>query len=185
MLNPRTMSDEGVRLLTSLEGFMPRAYPDTAGALTIGVGHLLTPRERERGVLALDNPAAPSGFDVVPWQQGLTPTQVHRLLAQDLRPRIATLHHLVTVALTQPQLDALLCFLFNIGEEAFRHSALLQLLNQGIYDAVPGQMLRWNRVKGVVSAGLTARRHHEIARWNTPAPQETPAPQAQRPAAQA
>jgi lysozyme len=63
----------------------------------------------------------------------------------------------------QNQFDALVSFAYNIGGPHFEGSTLLQVLNQGNYYAVPGQMLRWNRAGGVVVPGLTNRRRDEGA----------------------
>ena len=76
---------------------------------------------------------------------------------------------LVKVELTRNQMDALVCFSYNVGIGAFRESTLLKVLNQGHYDEVPAQMRRWvyTRVSGkaVVSDGLKNRREKEVRLW--------------------
>jgi lysozyme len=73
----------------------------------------------------------------------------------------------VTVPLNQNQFDALVSFSFNVGDNAFRGSTLLKLLNQGQYDQVPAQLRRWVRDNGHVVQGLINRREKEIVLWNT------------------
>lgn len=68
----------------------------------------------------------------------------------------------VTPTLTQSELDALVSFVFNIGNRAFRDSTLLRELNAGRRDRVPAEMRRWNRTGGRVSEGLRRRREDEI-----------------------
>src|SRR2546421_6488868 len=71
----------------------------------------------------------------------------------------------VKVPLTQAQFDVLCDFTFNCGVDAFMHSTLLKLLNQGDYAAVPGQLRRWVYSKGQRLPVLAARREREIALW--------------------
>lgn len=74
---------------------------------------------------------------------------------------VNTVNTSVTVPLSQNQFDALVSFAFNVGATAFQGSTLLSVLNQGNYDDVPSQMLRWNRAGGRVLRGLTRRRTAE------------------------
>lgn len=67
--------------------------------------------------------------------------------------------------LTQSQFDALVSFVYNVGATAFKKSTLVRELNKGKYDAVPIQLMRWNKatVKGkkITLRGLTRRRKAE------------------------
>lgn len=90
----------------------------------------------------------------------------------------------VSVPLTQGQYDALVSFVFNCGGGNFRSSTLLKKLNQGRYDEVPEQIMRWNkaRVSGKLTPlkGLTRRRAAEAAIFSADAkfPSETGGPTA-------
>jgi lysozyme len=58
-------------------------------------------------------------------------------------------------------------FVFNLGAGNFQSSTLLKKLNQGLYNDVPEQIMRWNkaRVSGKLTVlnGLTRRRAAEAA----------------------
>lgn len=133
-------------------------YPDSGGEPTIGVGHLLTLKERKTKTLVI-------GGVSVDYTKGLTRQQCFDLFAQDLIPVEKTVNESVKVPLTQNQFDALVSFVFNIGNYAFKNSTLLLKLNQERYAEVPTQMKRWNKVKGRIVKGLVNRREKEIALW--------------------
>jgi lysozyme len=170
------MSAGGLALLTSLEGSRSRVYPDAKGLLTIGIGHCLTKKERDTGYIVLPSPLHPDSVDHIPWGNGLTLQHITTLLLIDLARFEEVIRTAVRVDLTQHQYDAMLIFCFNIGPNAFVESTLLKRLNAGDYSAIPFQMLRWVYTDDTVVPGLVARRHQEIAYWNTP--DEAPEPSA-------
>lgn len=149
----RNMSEKGKKLLAQWEGLRTEIYLDSGGLPTIGIGHLLTEREIELGI----------------FKNGITREEAFTLLEHDLIIAESTVDTYVDVELNQNQFDALVSFVFNLGENAFRRSTLLALLNQGQYDHVPTQLRRWNKVKVdgelKVSQGLINRREKEIALW--------------------
>ena len=153
------MSQHGLSLLEQWEGFKLQVYRDSAGLPTIGVGHLLTRSELTSGKIIINGVP-------VKYANGLTQQQVNDLLAQDVRPTEQAVNDCVKVALNQNQFDALASFTFNVGIAAFRGSTLLRLLNQGQYNQVPTQLLRWTRAGGQVVPGLLNRRQNEIKLWN-------------------
>lgn len=126
------------------------------GTLTIGIGH--------------------TGPDVFIGQT-LSDAQVYELFAKDCKWAINAVNKYVKVPLTQNQFHALVSFVFNVGEGAFRGSTLLANLNgdrdkNGTfesppdYDGVPAQLRRW-----IYSAGepiLKNRREAEVALWLEP-----------------
>ncbi len=156
------MSNNGLQLLTQWEGCSATMYEDTAGNPTIGVGHCLTSTEQTSHTLIIN------GVDV-PWPNGLSQPQITDLLAQDLVPVQNTINKDVKVPLNQNQFDALCSFTFNVGTGAFASSTLLVVLNEGEYDQVPTQLMRWDKdSEGNVVPGLENRRENEVALWNTP-----------------
>jgi lysozyme len=152
------MSEKGLRLLAEWEGFKNDVYKDVANFKTIGVGHLLTKDERASGILYI-------GDQEVEWRDGLTDDDVVALLAQDVGPREDVVNDCVTTSLEQGQFDALVSFVFNVGDGAFRKSTLLRLINQGTFSLVPEQFMRWNKAGGRVVAGLNNRRSNEVRLW--------------------
>ena len=99
-----------------------------------------------------------------PWTTAtaLTEQQCWDLLDLDLAGSEAVVNDAAKVSLNQNQFDALVSFVFNVGD------GLLRLLNQGQPDQVPAQLQRWVMDNGHVVQGLVNRRNKEIALWNTP-----------------
>lgn len=145
---PRHVIDAVRAKLEQFEGLRLAAYHDAVGVLTIGYGH--------------------TGSDVRP---GLTidRARADQLLRQDLAAAEAAVGRLVKVPLTDNQFGALVSFAFNVGVGAFQGSTLLRKLNAGNYDAVPGELAKWNKGtvngKKVAIPGLTNRRAAEAGIW--------------------
>lgn len=146
----RRTSEKGIKRLKQLEGEQLKAYRDSAGIWTIGVGH--TGREVHEGMT-------------------ITREQSDVLLRTDLHEAEAAVNRLVKVQITDYQFDALVIFVFNIGTHAFANSTLLRKLNAGDYNAVPAELMKWNKItvngRKVVSHGLTNRRAAEVGLWST------------------
>jgi lysozyme len=69
---------------------------------------------------------------------------------------------LIKIPLSPGQRDALLSFVFNVGEQAFARSTLLSRLDEGKYVVVPDEMRRWAMENGKVRPGLQQLREKEI-----------------------
>lgn len=137
-------SDNGLELIKLSEGLETTAYPDpgnptTGEPWTIGYGHTV-------GVRPGDT---------------CTEEQATEWLREDLRYAENAVRHLVDVALTQGQFDALVSFTFNCGMMALGNSTLLRLLNAGNYQGAADQFPRWNRGASGVLPGLVTRRARE------------------------
>lgn len=152
-------SGNGKKLLIEWEGLKTSPYKDSGGALTIGVGHLLTADEKLTGLIRIND-------ELVSFYDGLTEEQCMRLLEQDLKRFERVVNNHVKVTLSQNQFDALVSFAFNVGTEAFKNSTLLRLLNQGQHDQVTAQLRRWVKVSGKTVQGLVNRREKEINLWS-------------------
>jgi lysozyme len=109
------------------EGFRTKAYKDSKGLLTIGVGHLIK----------ADEPHLKTAV--------LTHEEVMELLRSDLRWCSEAVERAVRVPLTQTQFDALYSLCFNIGETNFRKSTVVRRLNEGDYQGAADAILMWNK----------------------------------------
>lgn len=149
----RQINDTGLEKIKQWEGLRLTAYQDGAGVWTIGYGHT--------GPL-LDGARIKAGVTISREEADL-------LLRKDLEWAQVAVDSLVKVPLNDNQFAALVSFVFNVGETAFKNSTLLRKLNEGNYDAVPVELLRWNKLtqngKKIVSKGLTNRRQAEIGLW--------------------
>lgn len=132
-------SEKGVQLICNSEGLRVKPYRCQGGLWTIGYGHT-------KGVKATDH---------------ITMEGALIFLKQDLKEVEALIRQYVKVPLTQNQYDALACFIFNVGVGHFKDSTLLKKLNAKDYQGAGDEFLKWNKVKGEVSEGLTKRRETE------------------------
>lgn len=139
-------SELGKAEVADYEGLRLKAYQDTGGVWTIGVGH--TGPEVVKGLV-------------------ITKEKAMQLLAEDLVEAEDAVNRLVKVPLTQGQFDALASFVFNLGEGQFGKSTLLKKLNAGNYDGARNEFKRWVFDAGKVQPGLVKRRVGEAARWST------------------
>src|SRR5258707_11391873 len=124
------LSEQGVQLIAKFEGTVLHLYEDPSGNATIGIGHMVH--------LGTINGSEPQAF-----KNGITQAQAYDLLKTDAQKAADCVAAHVTVPLSQPQIDALISFVFNVGCGAFQTSDLLTLLNQGNYASVPVQLMRW------------------------------------------
>ena len=133
-------SDDGLEKLIKREGEKLKAYKDSKGIWTVGVGDTDLNNDGIRDVtsttvLTEEESRADFALDIT-WAENVVNT--------------------VQVPLTQEQFDALVSFVFNIGGSAFKASTMLKLLNQGDYTGAAKQFDRW-----VIPAEITARRMSE------------------------
>jgi lysozyme len=151
---PWSLSENGVRFIMANESLRLKAYPDSAGIWTIGYGS--------------------THIEGVPVQPGdmIGPEQAARCLRKDCRRFVTALQRLVTQPLTQPQIDALTDFMYNVGGSSFASSTLRKIINAG-KPVTQDLFTRWNKVHDaktgqlVVVPGLTARRNREFALYNS------------------
>lgn len=96
----------------------------------------------------------------------ITEERAQELLKAELESISKFICDNVTVELTVPQMISLESFVYNVGRKNFLESTLLKVLNDGKYDEVPAQMMRWVYSGGKVSEGLKKRRKKEVWMWN-------------------
>jgi lysozyme len=73
------------------------------------------------------------------------------------------LKELVKVELTKNQILALESFITDRGEEIFKNSNLLKIINKSDFDAVPAEIAKWGISNGRVRPDLELLREKEIA----------------------
>lgn len=141
------MTQEGLQLIISHEGFRSAAYWDRHGKKwTIGYGTTVYPNGRpvRRGETITREKAAAVLRDTV---------------EKTIVPRI---NSMVTARLNQWQLDALTSFAYNCGTGNLGKSTLLQKVNANPNDtSIWYEFLKWNKAGGEVLKGLTERRANE------------------------
>jgi len=94
----------------------------------------------------------------------VTKAQAQAMLVRDVVSRVNAVNRYVTANINQNQFDALVSFVYNFGETAFRDSTLLDVINANPvnYDAIAYQFRRWIYADGVALDGLKTRREKEI-----------------------
>ena len=136
--NIMAIAESTLSFITKEEGHRNKAYKDSKGLWTIGVGHLIKPDE-------------PHLLNAT-----LTDEQVKDLLKSDLKWCSEAVESSVKVPLTQAQFDALYSLCFNIGETAFRKSTVVRKLNENDIKGAADAILMWNK-----PAVLKKRRERE------------------------
>jgi lysozyme len=91
----------------------------------------------------------------------ITQEQAEEMLVEELNEYEGYINNMVTVELNQNQYDAMVSWVYNLGGGNLKASTLLRVLNQGEFDGVPAQIMRWNKAGGKVLEGLTRRRQAE------------------------
>ena len=169
MSKPRDLS-QAMELIRSFEGIADGdpttvnldPYLCPSGYWTIGWGHVVSDRcggniRRRAGGKALARSVYPNG---------ITKAEAEALLTDDVHRFSAGVEQLLKVTVSDVKFCALVSFAFNVGVGALERSTLLRLVNEGAFDLVPAQFLRWTNAGGKDLAGLKRRRKREIELWN-------------------
>ena len=126
------IAESTLAFITKEEGYRNKAYKDSKGLPTIGVGHLI--KKDEPHLL----------------NATLTDEQVKDLLKSDLKWCSEAVESSVKVPLTQNQFDALYSLCFNIGETAFKKSTVVKRINQNDLKGAADAILMWNKPEVLV-----------------------------------
>jgi lysozyme len=143
------ISSLGLRQLKIFEGERLTAYRDSAGKLTVGIGHLVRPQDNLK-----------SGDKI-------TKAESLAFLLADVSEAENAVNSFVTVKLRQHQYDALVMFAYNEGADKFKGSTLLRFLNNGNYKLAADKFLNWvyqhnpKTGKAELNKGLINRRRKE------------------------
>jgi len=153
-------SENGERLLMEAEGFVGTVKPDAAGHLTIGYGHKIKPGEK---------------YTVISREGAL------KLMRKDCEPIVNILNNYIPVKMNQNQFDALVMFIYNIGEVPFLNSTVFKDLKAQKLESAIMPWERWINItkrtvdkktgeiikKLVPCKGLINRRAMEIKLFNS------------------
>lgn len=135
------LSKAGVESLVFEEGIRNKAYKDTVGVWTIGVGH--TGPEVKEGLVWTNSQVMVAFRDDVKWAEDAV--------------------NALNVPLNQNQFDAMVDFVFNIGETQFNGSTIKKLLLAQDYKAASEQFIKWTK-----QPELRGRRERTKERFLTP-----------------
>lgn len=132
-------SQNGINLIKGFESLRVEAYRCPAGVWTIGYGHTAGVKRGDR----------------------IDAQKAEQLLADDLRESEAVVNR-ECPGLSQNRFDALVSFVFNVGETQFLRSTLLKCVRANPANTnIRYELSRWTRSKGVELAGLIRRRRAE------------------------
>ena len=147
------ISDEGLRLIKSFEGYHTRlkdgscaAYLCPASVWTIGFG---CTEGVKPGMV---------------WTAGEAEAGLRREIAKFE----TTVNRLVTVSINQNEYDAMVSLAYNIGSAGFARSTLLRRLNNGDRSGAAKAFEMWKSGGGRVLPGLVSRRQREAALFLKP-----------------
>lgn len=118
-------SNAGQETLMDMEGFRDKPYSCSAGHLTIGFGHKIKPGEK---------------FDTI------TKGTAILMMVEDAKPFENFINYYIPVELTQNQFDALVIFLFNIGDGNFSKSTVYTNLKLGRFEEATVPWSKWINV---------------------------------------
>jgi len=133
-------SAKGIALIKQSEGFRAQAYKCPAGVWTIGYG---------------------TTAGVTPGMV-VTEAEASRLLVEHVAGIESQLNG-QKLKLRQPQFDALIDFIYNLGFGAFLRSGLLAMVRVNPENSnIPTEFRKWKIAGGKPSTGLINRREAEI-----------------------
>ncbi len=117
-------SKDGQYRLIKMEGFKSKPYLDSTGNLTIGYGHKIKPREE---------------FDII------SPEEARKIMLQDVLPLEAFLNKYIG-KLPQNKFDALILFIYNIGDIAFLNSSVFSDIKERKFQEAMISWQKWSHI---------------------------------------
>lgn len=146
------IDDAGYEFIKQWEGVRNKAYRDSAGIPTIGIGFIRYKVGARAGTR-------------VQMQDYLTDDEIKAEFAVQIAAYEDAVAEAVKVALTQSQVNALVSLCYNIGVNAFKGSTVVRELNKRKYQAACTAIGMWNKAGGRVVQGLVNRRKAEQAEF--------------------
>ncbi len=137
------MSAAGRKVLADREGRRLKAYKDSVGVWTIGIGH----------TSAAGPPEVTPGLTI-------TDAECDAIFARDLASYESAVDKAVVVPVEQHEFDALVSLCYNIGEAGLARSTVVRRLNAGDRRGAADAFLLWNK-----PAAILGRRRAERAQF--------------------
>lgn len=137
------VSANGIQQLKRFEGERLDVYNDGFGFPTVGVGHLVKPKDNLQIGDTISAEKSTAFFQA------------------DLASYEKIVNDFVRVALLECEFDMLVSLAFNIGIGNFKSSSLLRALNNGNHKLAADKFLQWVYVEGQKVKGLITRRTAE------------------------
>jgi lysozyme len=152
------VSDQAIKTIKHHEGVRQKPYRCPAALWTVGVGHVLYPKQ---GALPIDKRGA---VELAPEDNRVfSMEEVDGILKSDLQRFERGVATYCPVALTQGQFDALVSFAFNVGLGTLQRSTLRQKILRGDTDGAAEEFLKYCMAGGKILRGLQNRRKDEQA----------------------
>lgn len=141
------ISPTGITKLSQREGVRLKAYRDTRGIWTIGVGH----------TSMAGQPDVYEGLEI-------TMIDAMNIFQHDLLQYEGCVNSMLKVEVGQDQFDALVSICYNIGTHAFAHSSLVHDLNTGdpLKSKIDQDIMMWTK-----QSELIGRRRGEDGQFNS------------------
>jgi len=139
-----SLSQKGVELIVSFEGFSNKPYRDSGGVWTIGYGNTYIKNTKVHATTAS-----------ISKEQGLT------LLKETIRETEILMRRIIKGELNQNRWDSLVSLTYNIGIGNFKKSSVLKYLNDNNFIKASNAFMLWDKSGGKVLTGLVNRRKKE------------------------
>ncbi len=137
------VSDFGLAMIETFEGYFAKPYMCPAGVLTQGFGHT----------------AAAGGEPIGgAWSRDTARRVLRADIARQYAPGV---RKLLKREPTQGQFDAMVSFAFNCGVAALKKSSILKFFNRGEDAQAAGAFMLWVKAAGKTMPGLVRRRAAE------------------------
>lgn len=136
------LSKAGANLIEEFEGFVPHPYRDAVGVWTIGYG---------------------STKGVGPRSPHVTRAQAEARLMREVDEEYGAAVNALRLPLTQPQFDALVSFVYNVGVGGVASTKVGRALRRHDWASAADHLLAWDMAGGRRLPGLTRRRRAERA----------------------
>ena len=151
------IDDAGYELIKGFEGVRTRAYKDSVGIPTIGIGFIKYSTGKRKGTS-------------VKMGDTITPEEIKQEFLVQVQQYVRAVNNAIKLEvkeeMTQNMFNALVSLCYNIGVGNFSRSTLVKKLNAKDFNGASNEFLKWNRAGGKVVQGLTNRRIKEKNLFN-------------------